>query len=177
MMYTVQLSVAHLNMFYCQYNTANFYRPQRSCGRVMLSQASVSHSVHRGVRGWADTPQADTPSRWLLQRTVRILLECILVYDLFVLVWMYSWKFLHKKFCPSLQPEEVNLLVFRIIFDKSSFLYLPFIANFIIDVPCWNIPSIHYSLPIALNMHASHKFTGFGLNPVNYGKFLGCMSI
>ena len=61
------------------------YRPQRSCGKVMFSHASVSHSVHRG--GVADTsplgrqPQEDTPlpSRRLLQRMVRILLECILV--------------------------------------------------------------------------------------------------
>ena len=26
-----------------------FYRPQRSCGKVMFSHLSVSHSVHRGV--------------------------------------------------------------------------------------------------------------------------------
>ena len=26
-----------------------FYRSQQSCGKVMFSQASVSHSVHRGV--------------------------------------------------------------------------------------------------------------------------------
>ena len=26
----------------------NFYRLQRSCGKVIFSQASVSHSVHRG---------------------------------------------------------------------------------------------------------------------------------
>ena len=25
------------------------YRPQQSCGKVIFSQASVSHSVHRGV--------------------------------------------------------------------------------------------------------------------------------
>ena len=84
-----------------------YYRPQRSCGKVIFLQASVSHSVHRGEgRGvsdryhplqtppWADTPQADTllgrhrPAQCMLgytppwrplQRTVRILLECILV--------------------------------------------------------------------------------------------------
>ena len=34
-----------------------FYRPQRSCGKVMFLHLSVSHSVHRG-----DTPPpADTP--------------------------------------------------------------------------------------------------------------------
>ena len=55
-----------------------YYCQQRSCGKVIFSQASVSHSVHRG-RGrlahttpnqtpppgrhtiQADTPQADTP--------------------------------------------------------------------------------------------------------------------
>ena len=55
---------------------------KRSCGKVMFSQACVSDTSPR-----ADTPgqippwQADTPhpSRRLLQRTARILLECILV--------------------------------------------------------------------------------------------------
>ena len=37
----------------------NIYRPQRSCGKVIFSQASVSHSVHRGVypsMHWGQTP-------------------------------------------------------------------------------------------------------------------------
>ena len=71
-----------------------------SCGKVMFSRASVKNSVHGGVSvplhagihplgrhsPWADNylgghPQADTPTppRWPLQRTTRILLECILV--------------------------------------------------------------------------------------------------
>ena len=66
------------------------YRPQ---GNVFTS---VCNSVHGGglvdipwadTPSWADTPQADKPhpgqtsplSRWLLQRMVRILLECILI--------------------------------------------------------------------------------------------------
>ena len=95
----------------------SYYRPQRSCGKVMFSQASVSHSVHKGEgRCMADTPlgrpprgsvtlgkhfppQADPlgrhppgrhppaqcmleyrpPPQRPLQRTVRILLKCILV--------------------------------------------------------------------------------------------------
>ena len=75
---------------------------KRSFGKVMFSQACVKNSVHRGVRGrctyplpparqmppgqtpplgrhpppWADVyPSVRRP----LQRTVRILLECILV--------------------------------------------------------------------------------------------------
>ena len=60
----------------------------------MFLHLSVSHSVHRGVSGRADTPQADTPlgrhprrvntlSRLPLQRTVRILLQCFLVFYYF----------------------------------------------------------------------------------------------
>ena len=37
----------------------------------------------------ADTPKQDTPSRWLLQRTVRNLLECILV---LIGVWKKSFE-------------------------------------------------------------------------------------
>ena len=38
------------------------YRPQRSCGKVMLSQACVKNSVHRGGRVvWQTPPRADTP--------------------------------------------------------------------------------------------------------------------
>ena len=78
----------------------NFYRPQRSCGKVMFSQACVKSSIHMGVYtsmhwagGWVDTPWADTPwpthppgqtpplsPKRPLQWTVRILLECILVF-------------------------------------------------------------------------------------------------
>ena len=47
------------------------YRPQRSCGKVIFSQASVSHSVHRGggvsqhtlgqTPPWTDIPPGETP--------------------------------------------------------------------------------------------------------------------
>ena len=50
-----------------QFHTNNFYRAQRSCGKVMLLHLSVSHSVHRGVcipaftgthsPSWADISQ------------------------------------------------------------------------------------------------------------------------
>ena len=73
-------------------NRAIFYCPQRSCRKVMFSQACVNNSVHGGClpqcklgythpqanASQADTPWADTP-RQPLQQTVRILLECILV--------------------------------------------------------------------------------------------------
>ena len=41
-----------------------YHRPQRICGKVIFSQASVSHSVQGGcipACTGADTPQADTP--------------------------------------------------------------------------------------------------------------------
>ena len=81
---------------------------KRSCGKVMFSQACVKNSVHRGMYpsmhwggGVADTTLADTPPGrdppWVdtpgqtppqrpLQRTVRILLECILVCSTFFIV-------------------------------------------------------------------------------------------
>ena len=62
---------------FIQFNPLIFYRPQRSCGKVIFSQACVKNSVHSGGGGstsvhagihprgqtppWADTPQADTP--------------------------------------------------------------------------------------------------------------------
>ena len=63
-----------------------------SCGKVTFLHFSVSHSLHTGGGGVADTAPRQTPPgrhtplgrhppphRWPLQRTVRILLECILV--------------------------------------------------------------------------------------------------
>ena len=59
-----------------------YYRPQRSRGKVIFSEACVNNSV-QGVGVWADTP---TPTREQCmlgdmgnKRAVRILLECILV--------------------------------------------------------------------------------------------------
>ena len=80
------------------------YRPQRSCGKVMLSQASVILSTGEGVCGRLPpaqcmlgyTPPAQCmlgytqpcpvhagihAPRQPLQRTVHILLECILVFS------------------------------------------------------------------------------------------------
>ena len=68
---------------------------RRSCGKVMFLHLSVilftggvSAPVHAGIHPpWADTAPVQTPPAqcmlgytWLLLRTVRILLECILVY-------------------------------------------------------------------------------------------------
>ena len=66
----------------------HFYRPQRRCGKVMFSRASVFLFTGEGVwqtpplgrplsLGRQPPPRADTPSpqQRLLQRTVRILLE------------------------------------------------------------------------------------------------------
>ena len=70
-----------------------YYRPQRSCGNVIFLHLSVSHSVHR--EEVSATPPRQTPpgqttpslcsACWDMvnKRTVRILLECILVYNKF----------------------------------------------------------------------------------------------
>ena len=47
--------------------STDYYRPQRSCGKVMFLHLSVSNSVHCHPPGrhtpWADTPQAATPGQ------------------------------------------------------------------------------------------------------------------
>ena len=62
-------------------NPFDFYRPQRSCGKVMFLHLSVILSMAGGVGRqtppWTDTPQADTP--WRTDTPIRILLECIFV--------------------------------------------------------------------------------------------------
>ena len=66
----------------------NFYHPQRSCGKVMFSQAYVKNSVHGGggcIPG--QTPPRQTPPPFLDttgygQQVGGILLECILVFDI-----------------------------------------------------------------------------------------------
>ena len=101
-----------------------YYRPQRSCGKVMFLQMSISHSVHRVCVGQTPPPPADIsqhaleqtrplsrhipactgadisqyalwqtppPSRRPLQRTVRILMECILV-----LAYFFIFRKLHE---------------------------------------------------------------------------------
>ena len=47
-------------------------------GKVLFSQACVIYSVDISGRGGRQTPPPPPP-RWLLPRSVRILLECILV--------------------------------------------------------------------------------------------------
>ena len=63
-----------------------YYRPQRSSGKVMFSQPSVilfTGGCGRRPLGRHPHRADPTPPRFLLQRTVRILLECILVYAMF----------------------------------------------------------------------------------------------
>ena len=67
------------------------YRPQCSCGKVMFytwqtpllldqRHTPAPHSNQRQTPPWTvQTPPSLSPSRPLLQRTVRIRLECILV--------------------------------------------------------------------------------------------------
>ena len=74
------------------------YRPQRSCGKVIFSEACVKNSVHGGggclpqcMLGYTDPPSRHPPSRRPLPRTARILLECILV-SLRNRSFLSSWK-------------------------------------------------------------------------------------
>ena len=48
--------------FYCH---AHYYRPQRSCGKVMFLHLSVSHSVDRGVSAGINPPGRYTPGRYI----------------------------------------------------------------------------------------------------------------
>ena len=55
-----------------------------SCGKGMFLHLSVSHSVHRGCLGrHPSTEGHPPPPRRPMQRTVRILLECILVQSVY----------------------------------------------------------------------------------------------
>ena len=99
----------------------------------MFSQACVTNSVHRG-RGRCtppeadtprETPQVDTPSppsgqtplpiRRPLQQTVRILLECILVYLFLALIFCFFiavvgfFKFFSHLFSFGYLLQELNL--------------------------------------------------------------------
>ena len=42
-------NLCHLLNYWLMASITNFYRPQRSCGKVKFLHLSVSHSVHRGV--------------------------------------------------------------------------------------------------------------------------------
>ena len=98
--------------------------PKRSCGKVMFSQACVKNSVHREevyTPPCADTPprtdpptQVDTllgrhphPIRRPLQRTVRILLECILVF----LLHLWPHTIILYIYCPLTKCRKVMFLV------------------------------------------------------------------
>ena len=54
-----------------------FLPSQSRCGKVMFLHLSVSHSVHLGCLGRHPPGRHPLPQKWPLQRTVRILLECI----------------------------------------------------------------------------------------------------
>ena len=65
----------------------DIYRPQRSCGKAMFLQLSVILSTGEGGCIPAYTGADTSLSRGLLQWTVRILLECILVQHIFPTVF------------------------------------------------------------------------------------------
>ena len=70
---------------------------KRSCGKVMFLHLSASACwdtppgqtppLGRQPPLWQTPSLGDTPSRWLLLRTVRILLECILVFQMKIFRW------------------------------------------------------------------------------------------
>ena len=105
---------------------SGFYRPRRSCGKVIFSQACVKNSVHMGGGGVClrhvgihppgrHPPREDTfPGRQppgqippSPSQTVRILLECILVRNTFEMpraypkINFYSISFGKASFKPS----------------------------------------------------------------------------
>ena len=65
----------------------NCYRPQCSCGKVMFSQACVKNSVHREGVCIPACIGADTPRHpRSQQQTERILLECFLVFYVYIII-------------------------------------------------------------------------------------------
>ena len=80
-------------------------------GKVMFSQARVRNSVNSGVRGGGvsasgsggctpprqtSPPRQTPPPRWPLQRTLRILLECILVFKKIVCLCTFRLISIHQ---------------------------------------------------------------------------------
>ena len=86
---------------------------------TVVAERLCFHRCQSMGEGKVYTPRPDTPLRWLLQRTVRILLECILLLNLF-----------NKHFT----CQRIFLLPFN-----EYFFYL-LIANLPVDeyfVTCW----------------------------------------
>ena len=97
---TGKLIWGELTVYSRKGNEKNYYRPQHSYGKVMFSQTCQEFCPQGGclpqcmleyTPPWSDIPPSQTP-RWSdtprrsLQRAVRILLECILVYKSFCAV-------------------------------------------------------------------------------------------
>ena len=90
-----QGATKHVSRFELVNGSKHFYRPQRSCGKVMFLHLSVILSPDTPL-GRHTSPQADPllhqaddppPTRQPLQWTVCILLECILVKVKFTSAW------------------------------------------------------------------------------------------
>ena len=110
------------------------YRPQRSWGKVIFSEACVKNSVHRGEGGCAPLhagihppkgPEADTPQsrhpppqeKCMLgytgnKRAVRILLEYILVY-------YYKFLVIHVNVTILVRQEKYNIETFTVTIDQN----------------------------------------------------------
>ena len=61
--YSKNLEKKFFDLYHLIFDLFHFYRPQRSCGKVIFSQASVSHSVNRGKGCLADTPLGRHPTQ------------------------------------------------------------------------------------------------------------------
>ena len=97
-----------------------FYRPQHSCGKVIFSQASVilfggGGCVAGGVRGRRQ-------ERRPLQRTVRILLECILVILVVPFMKMQMLTVLFTK--PLAEPFQALTGTIHVEWKKSLKLWM-----------------------------------------------------
>ena len=105
------------------------YRPQRSWGKVIFSEACVKNSVHRGGRGVCPIACWDTSSqrtrgrhpppqeKCMLgykgnKRAVRILLEYILVY-------YYKFLVIHVNVTILVRQERYNIETFTVIIDQN----------------------------------------------------------
>ena len=92
-----------------------YYRTQRSCGRVMFLHVSTGWVSGRQPPGQTHPPGQTPPPvpPWSLLRTVRILLECILVYQAkwknYVLIHVRKWLKGSKTFQESNSPQPISV--------------------------------------------------------------------
>ena len=113
-----------------------YHRPQHSCGKVMFSQASVilftGGVSARQPPPWADTLPLGRPlprSRRLLQRTVRILLECILIQQRFTVICILTH---------TLEQKCKNIICWTFLSYWNAFSFNKDLLSFVFWPIHWN---------------------------------------